>query len=116
MLAAGISASALHAHHASNLIYDEAAIGTIEGVVEDVFWANPHIHVYLAVANADGSSDTWDMEGPNLASLRRQGVSEGMIRIGDELRITGTLGRNGTKRIWADAIVKTDGTVVLGAP
>lgn len=114
IVAAALVAPGVHAHHASNLVYDADAIGTIEGVIADVFWANPHVHLYLTVTNADGSSETWDMEGPNLASLRRQGVAREMIAIGDAIRVTGTLGRNGTKRIWADRIVKVDGTVVLG--
>ena len=108
-----IAATAL-AHHASNLDYDENTVGTVDGVVFDIFWANPHIHIYLTVANDDGSNETWDMEGPNLNSLRRRGVSRGAIEVGDRLAITGTLGRDGTRRIWAESIVKSDGTVVMG--
>lgn len=115
LAAAGVATSAL-GHHASNLDYDADKVGTIEGVVEDVFWANPHVHFYLTVTREDGSTETWDMEGPNLASLRRRGVSRGMIGIGDRIRITGTLGREGMKRIWAQAIVKADGTLVMGEP
>jgi hypothetical protein len=100
-------------HHASNLDYDQDTVGTIEGVVQDIFWSNPHIHVYLTVAKEDGSTETWDMEGPNLSSLKRRGVSRDMVQIGDEIEITGTLGRDGTKRIWAESIVKADGTVVM---
>lgn len=110
-----MAASPVLGHHASNLDYDESRVGTIEGVVDDIFWANPHIHFYLSVTNENGSTETWDMEGPNLNSLRRRGVSRDMIRIGEEIAITGTLGRDGTKRIWAQSIVKPDGTVVMGA-
>lgn len=100
-------------HHASNLDYDQEKVGTIEGVVQDIFWANPHIHFYLTVTNEDGSTETWDMEGPNLNSLRRRGVSRDMVQIGDAIEITGTLGRDQTKRIWARSIAKADGTVVM---
>jgi len=101
-------------HHASNLDYDEDKIGTIEGVVQDIFWSNPHIHFYLTVTNADGAKETWDMEGPNLSSLSRRGVSRDSVQIGDTIAITGTLGRDGYKRIWANTILKADGTVVMG--
>lgn len=114
-LASVATFSAAEAHHASNLDYDADNVGTVTGVVADVFWANPHVHVYLTVTNEDGTTSTWDMEGPNLASLSRRGVSRDMIRVGDRLEITGTLGRNGMRRIWAQAIVKADGTVVMGA-
>lgn len=116
ILGLGLLAAAGHAHHASSLDYDQELVGTIEGVIDDIFWSNPHIHVYLTVTRDDGAAETWDMEGPNLASLRRRGVERDMVQIGDAIAVTGTLGRDGTKRIWADSIVKADGTVVMGQP
>ena len=115
VVVATVSAAAAFGHHASNLDYDQDKVGTIGGVVNDIFWANPHIHLYLTVTNEDGTTETWDMEGPNLASLRRRNVTRDRVQIGDEIEITGTLGRDGTKRIWARSIVKADGTVVMGA-
>ena len=113
ILTACISHAAL-GHHASNLDYDADKVGTIEGVVQDIFWSNPHIHFYLTVTNDAGAQETWDMEGPNLSSLSRRGVSRDSVQIGDTIAITGTLGRDGRKRIWADTILKADGTVVMG--
>jgi len=110
-----LATAAALGHHASNLDYDADSVGTIEGVVDDIFWANPHIHFYLSVKNQDGSTETWDMEGPNLNALRRRGVERDMVAIGDTIAVTGTLGHSGKKRIWADTIVKADGTVVMGA-
>lgn len=111
-----VMAATAFGHHASNLDYDENTVGTVDGVVFDIFWANPHIHIYLTVSNDDGSSETWDMEGPNLNSLRRRGVTRGAIEIGDQIAVTGTLGRDGTRRIWAESIIKADGAVVMEAP
>ena len=114
LVAAAFVASSALAHHASSLDYDEDNVGTIEGVVDDIFWANPHIHFYLTVTKDDGSTEIWDMEGPNLASLSRQGVTRDAVGIGDVITIAGTLGREGRRRIWAESIVKADGTVVMG--
>ena len=114
ILAAALLAGPAVGHHASNLDYDQSRIGTIEGVVEDIFWSNPHIHFYLTVTNADGGSEIWDMEGPNLSSLSRRGMTRDSVRIGDTISISGTLGRDGHKRIWAESIVAADGTVVMG--
>jgi len=115
VIATALAFSSAAAHHASNLDYDQSKTGTIAGVVDDIFWANPHIHFYLTVTNDDGSTETWDMEGPNLNSLRRRGVSRDSVRIGEAIEVTGTLGRDGTKRIWAQTISKADGTLVMGA-
>ena len=114
--AAVLVAATVSGHHASNLDYDADKTGTVEGVVDDIFWANPHIHFYLTVTKNDGSTEIWDMEGPNLNSLRRRGVSRDMVQIGDTIAITGTLGRDNSRRIWAESIVKADGTVVMGEP
>lgn len=114
VIATALAAAAAFGHHASNLDYDQEKVGTVRGVVDDIFWSNPHIHFYLTVTNEDGSAETWDMEGPNLSSLRRRGVTREMVHIGDEIEVSGTLGRNGTKRIWAQTIRKADGTVVMG--
>ena len=114
VIATGMAVPTAFGHHASNLDYDQDKVGSIVGVVQDIFWANPHIHFYLTVAKDDGSTEIWDMEGPNLNSLRRRGVSRDMVQVGDGIEITGTLGRDGTKRIWAQSIVKADGTVVMG--
>lgn len=114
VIASALTAAAAFAHHASNLDYDQEKIGTVRGVIDDIFWSNPHVHLYLTVTKEDGSAETWDMEGPNLSSLRRRGVTREMVQIGDEIEVSGTLGRNGTKRIWAETIRKADGTVVMG--
>lgn len=115
LVAAFITQAAL-GHHASNLDYDADKVGTVEGVVQDIFWSNPHIHFYLTVTNEEGAEETWDMEGPNLSSLNRRNVSRNSVQVGDTIAITGTLGRDGYKRIWANTIVKADGTVVMGEP
>lgn len=115
-VATAFAAHNAFAHHASNLDYDADKVGTVRGVVDDIFWANPHIHVYLTVTTEDGRTEIWDMEGPNLTSLRRRGVARDMVEIGDTIAVSGTLGRDGTRRIWAESIVKLDGTVVMAAP
>jgi hypothetical protein len=112
-IAAAMTVGTVLGHHASNLDYDADSVGTIAGVVEDVFWSNPHIHYYVTVTREDGATETWDMEGPNLASLGRRGVTRDMVQIGDEVEITGTLGREGRKRIWAQTIRKADGSLVM---
>jgi len=114
--AMAVLAAPAYAHHASSLDYDQSTVGTIEGAVDDIFWSNPHIHFYLTVTKDDGSTEIWDMEGPNLASLARRGVERSSVEIGDVIAITGTLGRDGARRIWAETIVKADGTVVMGEP
>ena len=116
LAAAAAAATAASAHHAITLNYDPNTSGSIEGVVEEVFWANPHVHYYLTVTETDGSSRLWDMETGNLNVMRARGMTRDTIKIGDRVTVHGTLGRDGHPAILADAVVKEDGTVVWGNP
>ena len=53
-LVAAVGPSA--AHH-SRAAYDTTVEVTIEGVVADVMWANPHVYLILDVAGPEGAYD-----------------------------------------------------------
>lgn len=111
---AGLIAGAASAHHAIYLNYDPESSGAIEGVVEEVFWANPHVHYYLAVEGEDGSVVMWDVEARNLNSMRQYGVARGDIQVGDRLIVSGMTGRDGAAAILADSVARDDGSVLWG--
>lgn len=111
-LAGGLLMSAsLQAHHGYSLNYETEETGTIEGVVQEVFWANPHVHYYLTVTHEDGSTQTWDVETHNLRILQRHGWSRETIQAGDHVAVTGYLGKDGKPRIAGRKFVLEDGTV-----
>ena len=89
-------------HHAISANYEEESVGTIEGVVVEVFWANPHVHYYLEVVNDDGVAELWDIETGNLIGLTRTGWAKETIELGDHIKVSGNLGRGGTKRLILD--------------
>ncbi len=89
-------------HHALSANYNTDMIGTIEGVVVEVFWSNPHIHYYMEIENEDGVTELWDIESSNLANLIRTGWTKDTIEVGDRVRISGHLGRDGTRRLELD--------------
>lgn len=101
-LAAIVAGQSAQAHHALAANYDVDKIGTIEGVVVEVFWANPHIHYYMEVENDNGQTELWDIESSNLASMLRSGWSKNTVQVGDRIRISGHLGRNGSRRLELD--------------
>ena len=101
--------TAAFAHHAFSANYEANKSGDVEGIVEEVFWGNPHVHFYLRVAKADGSEELWDVEGSNLNGMARRGWSRSTINPGDEIRVSGNLGRNSKRRIWLDEVVRVDG-------
>ena len=99
VIATGPSA---RAHHALAANYEVDSRGTIEGTVVEVFWANPHIHYYLEVTGEDGQPELWDIESSNLANMVRLGWTKDTIQVGDRIRVSGHLGRNGSRRLELD--------------
>ena len=67
------------AHHAYDANYTRD-IGSIEGVVVDVFWANPHAQYYLEVTGDDGTSKVWIVEADNLSVMGRDGWTSTAVK------------------------------------
>ena len=105
-----ILGSPVSAHHAFSAIYEIDSEGTVEGVVEEVFWANPHVHYYIRVKKEDGSDELWDVETMNLNTMARRGWTRETVTVGDEIRVTGPLGRDGRLRISMEEVERVDGT------
>jgi hypothetical protein len=99
--AVAVLASPVLAHHAYDANYIRET-GSIEGVVVEVFWGNPHVHYYLEVTNDDGSTTLWDVESDNLGVMARAGWTSETLEVGDVVRVSGRLGREGRARLALD--------------
>lgn len=116
-LAALTLGAAASAHHAITLNYDPNSSGVIEGVVQEVFWANPHVHFYIEVTAEDGTKTLWDLETGNLNVMRTRGIARDRIKVGDRIRTSGIVGRDGAPAILSDSLVMVDeGAVLWGDP
>ena len=115
----GVSLPYTHAavaHHAFAANYDMDNVGTVEGVVEEVVWANPHVHFYIQVTNEDGTTELWDGEASNLSMMANRGWDRNTIRVGDAIRVTGALGRDGIRRIQMRQVFRADGSPLVPQP
>lgn len=104
------------AHHAFAANYEMDNVGTVEGIVDEVFWANPHAHYYIQVTKEDGTTELWDGEAANLSLLAARGWNRNTIRVGDAIRVTGALGRDGIRRIQMRQVVRADGSPLVQPP
>lgn len=101
-----------NAHHAFAADYEEGNEGTISGVVTEVVYKNPHARYYLEVEADDGSKELWDLETMNLMMLGRMGWKKDTIEVGDEVTVTGILGRNNTKRMSIVTVTLPGGRII----
>lgn len=101
-----------NAHHsfAAEFLADETA--TFHGVVTEVWFKNPHVRYYIEIANEDGSKETWDIRASSPALLVRKGWSKNTIKEGDEITVTGFLGRDERKILSVQTIELADGTIL----
>lgn len=103
------------AHHSFLSIYDQDNVTTVEGVVTEVWFENPHSRVYIEVTNADGSKTVWESETYPRNILVRRGWNHDDLNTGDEVVLTGRVARNGTNRMQMLTLVRpSDGWEGIG--
>ena len=79
-------ASPAFAHH-SLAVYDRGVSSSIEGVVKDYDFANPHVRLTVVVDNADGSKTDWEFESSNVSRMMSRGFNRVSARIGDKITV-----------------------------
>ena len=87
-------AAAAGAHH-SLAPYDRTVSKSIEGVVKDYTFANPHVRLTIAVANADGSTTDWEFESTNVSRMMGRGFNRVSARTGDTITVRYSPRRSG---------------------
>jgi hypothetical protein len=98
IVAAGLLMAAVPvmAHHSFSSEYDASKPVTLEGLVTKVEWQNPHVYFYINVKDANGKVTNWALEMGAPSGLQRQGWTRNTLQVGDQVKVEGTLARNGT--------------------
>src|SRR5690606_6783348 len=87
--AVAAAGAAAYAHHGFGNFDNTADLMTLEGVVTDVDFINPHSWVYFTVTAADGEAQSWRCELRAATVLRRSGWTPEMFAPGTKITITG---------------------------
>jgi hypothetical protein len=103
------------AHHSFAAVFDSNQQLVLEGEVTKVEWANPHIWVYLDVADDQGEVVNWQCEGGTPNSLRRLGWSSETLQEGDTIQIEGWRAHDGTETCNARALTKDGRRLFAGS-
>jgi hypothetical protein len=109
------------AHHAFSAEFDAAKPITLKGKVTKISWTNPHVWIYLNVADEAGKITNWGFEMGAPHQVQARGWTRTMVKIGDELVVAGSRARDGSNRMnarnvtWA-ATGKTLGAASSGEP
>ena len=97
-------ATTVSAHHSFQATFKSDAEITVEGVVTDYRFKNPHVLVFLDVTNDDGSVTEWMSEGGSATSKRRDGWDRNTLQAGQKVRITGDSTHDGSPMVSIGSI------------
>ncbi len=73
--------------HHSHGNYETDHYIEMQGTVREIHWINPHTWIYMEVANEDGSSTIWTLEGGSINALMRRGWTEDSFAVGDTIDV-----------------------------
>ena len=97
------------AHHSAAMFEKEKTI-TVEGVVKEFQYTNPHSWLLVDVRNKNGSVTTWGFEAEGPSTLQRAGIRPSDFKAGTKLKITGRPMKDGTPAaILVEAVRSSDG-------
>lgn len=101
------------AHHSFTAEFTAEETATLEGVVTEVWFRNPHVRYVFTVRSEDGVEETWDARGSPVVWLARKGWKRDTIKVGDTVTFYGYLGRDGRKMLSIMTVTLADGTVLV---
>jgi len=87
-----LSGAVAYAHHSISGIYDVNQQITVEGIVKEFHFVNPHPFLIVEVRNAKGSAERWRFEMDNLSELSEAGMKKETFKPGDRIVVSGNPG------------------------
>lgn len=101
------------AHHAIVSTYDVQKTTSVQGVVTEFLFKNPHARVYFDVTDEDGAVTKWVGDGSASTILRREGWNSETLEPGDFIQIIGSSSRDGSPMVMMDSVslLNDDGTI-----
>jgi hypothetical protein len=94
-----LAGGSVGAHHSLTAMYDTSQRITLEAVVLEFHFVNPHPFVVVE-ATPPEDSRPWRLELDNRHELVRVGMSAETFRPGDRVVVTGSPGRDEAPRIY----------------
>ena len=104
----------LQAHHAFGAEFDRNAPIRLQGKIVKLEWVNPHTWIHIEIANEDGSTEVWMVEGGTPNVLLRRGLRRDCLTPGTEIIVDGYQAKNhALKRANGRDVTFTDGSKIF---
>jgi hypothetical protein len=99
-------------HHAFSPVYDSKRTITVDGVVTEFRFVNPHAMMLMDVKDKTGKVQTWNVEFAGRLNLEEAGWSAQSIKPGEHVKVTGNPTWKGSQRMAFVRLVRADGTTL----
>ena len=99
-----ISGIPIRAHHSLSGVYDTSRQVTIEGIVAQFQFINPHPFVTVDVDSGQGKTQPWRLEMDNRSELVEIGMSSQTLKKGDRVAVTGSPGRTQPQTLYVNRL------------
>ena len=107
-----VAAASSYGHHSFAAFFDQDETVSVQGVVKEFWFENPHTRIYLDVTNEDGEVVEWMLEGGSRNVLTRRGWSADTVAIGSAVQAEGNPSRDGSNSIGWRSLKMMDGSDV----
>jgi hypothetical protein len=105
VIVAFLSAAAVARAHHSATMFESTKTVTLEGVVKEFQFSNPHSWLLVDVKGKDGNVTTWGFEAEGPSTLQRAGIRPSVFPPGTKVTMTGRPMKDGTPAaIWVLAV------------
>jgi hypothetical protein len=88
------------AHHSIAGVYDDSRRITIEGVIAQFQFVNPHPFVVMDVKDGNGTGQQWRLEMDNRRELVDVGFTSETLKPGDRIVVLGSLARTQSHSLY----------------
>src|SRR5262245_17552583 len=95
-----VSGATARAHHSIASVYDSNRPVTIDGIVSEFFFVNPHPYLVVTVRDSGGQARSWRLEMDNRWELAEVGMSGNTFQPGDRVVVTGSPGRTQPQMLY----------------
>jgi hypothetical protein len=109
---AAVSAAPPALAHHSFAMFDMSRQVSMQGVIKDFQYTNPHSWLIVTVSEPDGKTVDWSFESEGPSSLLRMGVKKSSLPIGEKVTVKGMPMRDGRPGASLISVTKADGSVI----
>jgi hypothetical protein len=104
------------AHHSFAVFFDnEQGVVSVQGVVTEFKFTNPHGIIRVNVKGKDGATQEWKAETNSPSILERRGWTRNSLKVGDQIILEGWRARDGANYMRMRKVTHADGKPV-GVP